>query len=61
MKRLTVLLIALTLSATQNPASFTCDVHYQTFVRSGTITQQGRCYEVYNHSYPAHRVLLPCQ
>lgn len=47
--------------AGSNPASFTCDLHYQTFIRQGSITRYGRCYEVYTHALPLHRVELPCQ
>lgn len=47
--------------AGSNPYSFTCDQHYQTFIRQGTITRLGRCYDVYAHAQPNHRVEVPCQ
>jgi hypothetical protein len=45
----------------RNPASFTCDEHYQRFVRSGTIARNGRCYDVYQHASPSHRIELLCK
>ncbi len=43
-----------------NPESFTCDQHYQTFIKNGTQIIDGRCYDVYVHNYPTHRVILAC-
>ena len=61
MRNWTVMFVLVVLASAQNPASFVCDEHNQTFIRNGTITRNGRCYEQYSHSLPVHRVLLPCQ
>jgi len=45
----------------QNPASFLCEQHHQTFIKNGSQIVDGVCYDVYTHTAPVHRVLLACQ
>lgn len=61
MIRSVAIIVCTVLATMTNPASFTCDTHNQTFVRSGTISRDGRCYDVYKHSSPNHQVLVACQ
>jgi hypothetical protein len=58
--RLIVLLLLASAQA-KNPTSFLCEEHYQTFIKQGSITQNGRCYDVYTHQRPAHREELLCR
>lgn len=48
-------------AAVDNPASILCEQHSQTFIKNGTEIHEGKCYVVYTHSSPTHRVLLACK
>ena len=56
-----VLALSFAVAQARNPASFLCEDHYQTFVKQGSISRNGRCFDVYTHARPAHRVELPCR
>lgn len=53
-------LLVLAIAAMQNPNTFPCDVHPQTFVKTGSTYPGGQCFDVYSHSLPTHRVRIPC-
>lgn len=60
------LLIAVLAFAAENPNTIPCDVHNATFIRNGTITRDGKCYDRYTHGYSegfqqrTHEALLRC-
>jgi hypothetical protein len=62
-----MLLLGLALVALQNPSTIWCDVHNVNFVKMGTVIQNGKCYDLYKHSYndglkvKTHEALMACQ
>lgn len=76
MKYLKVLLLGAVLSLTvlargdQNPASFLCDYHNTYFTKQGQEYPNGKCYDVYKHTYCdlegkrgcmlIHKAVIPC-